>query len=178
LRGELGRHGPSPCEGFAFIPRVQSLLFACAGAEFLKKLWLGPQCGGSIENWRFSRLLDTALFNLFCLKSAFCIVEPQHPQDYNSSDIEFEPCPNPCGRGDTTGQASIDEIIARASEFRKSSKKTVKQLEFNTGAPSTRDSQEPTAATYHLHNLCVMSVALNMEKLEPKQSNGLVSRSL
>jgi hypothetical protein len=64
----------------------------------------------------------------------------REPQDFNSSDIEFEP--PAATRRPGPGQASIEQIITRASEFRLSSKKTVKQLELNTGAPGTRENQE------------------------------------
>lgn len=41
-----------------------------------------------------------------------------------------------------TGLASIAQIVADAEDDRISSKKTVKQLEFGSGAPSTRLAQE------------------------------------
>ncbi|OQD77494.1 hypothetical protein PENDEC_c002G00680 [Penicillium decumbens] len=58
-------------------------------------------------------------------------------QDFNSSDVEFEPPPREA-RGRGRGQASIDAIRARADELRVSTKRTVKQLEFSAAAPSTR----------------------------------------
>ncbi|KAK3617227.1 hypothetical protein LTR56_025441 [Elasticomyces elasticus] len=59
--------------------------------------------------------------------------------DDNSSDWEFAPAapklrPN-------LGQSSIDRIIRDATEDRRSSKQVVKQLEFGSGAQSTRDKQ-------------------------------------
>ena len=63
-------------------------------------------------------------------------------EDYlHSSDIEFEPDPSKAS-SKTPGLASIAQIVADAEDDRNSSKKTVKQLEFGSGAPSTRLAQE------------------------------------
>lgn len=60
---------------------------------------------------------------------------------FNSSDIEFEAAVSkrPAGRFD--GQASIDLIVQHAAEYRLSSKKVSRQLQFSFGAPSTRRQQ-------------------------------------
>jgi hypothetical protein len=57
--------------------------------------------------------------------------------DFNSSDIEFEPV---LVKGkQKRGQRSIQEIIEHADEDRISSKKAIKSLEFGRGAPGTID---------------------------------------
>lgn len=60
--------------------------------------------------------------------------------DFNSSDLEFEP-PTTSKQAAFRGQASIDLIIKNAHADRISSKKTIQQLEFGHGAPSTRAHQ-------------------------------------
>ena len=55
--------------------------------------------------------------------------------DFNSSDIEFEPAPT---KGySNLGNRSIKDIIAHAAEDRISSKKSLKALQFGSGAPGT-----------------------------------------
>ncbi|KAF0634612.1 hypothetical protein FPSE5266_20428 [Fusarium pseudograminearum] len=53
---------------------------------------------------------------------------------YNSSDEEFEEAPNPYANA---GKASIEAIIAKATEDRKSSKKFLKQLRPTSQAPKS-----------------------------------------
>lgn len=60
--------------------------------------------------------------------------------DFNSSDIEFG---TPVHKSNNrAGQWSIEQIIQRATTDRIASKKTVKQLAFGRGAPSTLDRQD------------------------------------
>jgi hypothetical protein len=61
--------------------------------------------------------------------------------DFNSSDIEFEPPANNKG-AKKRGEASIAAIIANAASDRISSKKTVRTLEFGHGAPQTMKNQQ------------------------------------
>ncbi|KAK9239336.1 hypothetical protein V1525DRAFT_417743 [Lipomyces kononenkoae] len=63
------------------------------------------------------------------------------PEDFNSSDIEFEPVPSKASAR-RPGQASIAKIIEEASNDRLSSKRALRQLQFGRGAPSTRKVQE------------------------------------
>ncbi|KAK9246717.1 hypothetical protein V1506DRAFT_505362 [Lipomyces tetrasporus] len=63
------------------------------------------------------------------------------PEDFNSSDVEFEPAPSKAS-GRRPGQASIAKIIEEASNDRLSSKRTLRQLQFGHGAPGTRENQE------------------------------------
>lgn len=61
--------------------------------------------------------------------------------NFNSSDVEFEVTASEKPSGRLFGQASIDLIVQHATEYRLTSKKTVKQLQFGHGAPSTRQQQ-------------------------------------
>ena len=56
--------------------------------------------------------------------------------DFQSSDIEFDPLPpNPFREA---GKASIKKMLDHALEDRIASKKLVKQLTFGKGSPSTQ----------------------------------------
>jgi hypothetical protein len=57
--------------------------------------------------------------------------------------MEFEPHLNPRGRTSTTGQASIDQIIAQASEFQQSSKKTVNSSSSTQAHPAHVIARSP-----------------------------------
>ena len=61
--------------------------------------------------------------------------------DFNSSDIEFEPPANDKG-AKKRGEASIAAIIANAASDRISLKKTVRTLQFGRGAPQTMKNQQ------------------------------------
>ncbi|KAG6368010.1 hypothetical protein INS49_002210 [Diaporthe citri] len=63
-------------------------------------------------------------------------------QDFNSSDLEFDDNPIPAAAGyRRPGQASINKMIANTRQDRISSKKTIKQLQFQAAAPSTQKFQ-------------------------------------
>ncbi|KAK9238767.1 hypothetical protein V1525DRAFT_387155 [Lipomyces kononenkoae] len=62
-------------------------------------------------------------------------------EDFNSSDVEFEPAPSKAS-GRRPGQVSIAKIIQETSNDRMSSKRAIKQLQFGRGAPGTRRAQE------------------------------------
>ncbi|KAK9333621.1 hypothetical protein V1520DRAFT_331267 [Lipomyces starkeyi] len=61
--------------------------------------------------------------------------------DFNSSDIEFEPAVSK-NLGRQPGRASIARIIEASDIDRLTSKRAVKQLQFGHGAPSTRAQQQ------------------------------------
>jgi len=78
-------------------------------------------------------------------------MDPEDPDpsaaaaDFNSSDLEFE---TPQTERRTRGQESIDRMIERASEFRISSKRTVKQLQYGSGVPSVREQEDRWIARF------------------------------
>ncbi|KAI6796652.1 hypothetical protein KC361_g4349 [Hortaea werneckii] len=58
--------------------------------------------------------------------------------DYNSDDLQFSPRPSP---QKNHGKRSIEKMLASAETDRVESKRVVKQLRYEVGAPSTRYSQ-------------------------------------
>ncbi|KAK9245323.1 hypothetical protein V1506DRAFT_521936 [Lipomyces tetrasporus] len=68
--------------------------------------------------------------------------------DFNSSDIEFEPPVNNRS-GTQPGRASIAQIIENADSDRLTSKRAFKQLQFGHGPPGTRTQQELWVARFN-----------------------------
>lgn len=62
--------------------------------------------------------------------------------DINSSDFDFE-APTVDKRATFRGQASVTELLKPADSNRRTSKRTVTQLQFGYGAPGTESNQTP-----------------------------------
>lgn len=69
----------------------------------------------------------------------------RHPDDFNSSDIEFDEEDDQETRP-SFGQASITKLIENAFEDRISTKSELKALKFGHGAPCYRENQLRWAA--------------------------------